>query len=79
VEQLGSPQDVACLALYGDEGTAGKTKRERKQPRQCAGMDCVEPGKYRCASCLVIYYCSAACQKRCYPKHKMLCKILRDR
>jgi len=42
----------------------------------CANDGCLKPGIYACSKCGVKAYCSQACQKAHWPKHKAECKQL---
>lgn len=42
----------------------------------CAGAECKEIGVSRCSACKVVLYCSRACQKNDWKRHKASCKQL---
>ena len=58
-------------------------KEERRQLREAAGgslatcRTCGAGGGTRCAGCFLVHYCSPACQKKDWKKHRVSCKETR--
>lgn len=58
-------------------------KEERKQLKEAAGgslatcRTCGAGGGTRCAGCFLVHYCSPACQKKDWKKHRVSCKETR--
>ena len=46
---------------------------------KCSNVCCFKSGKFkRCAGCRILRYCSNECQEHSWPKHKAVCKLLRE-
>ena len=60
---LAQCQSVACLSKAGDEDKVEEKRAEGGAPKLLL-----------CGGCRLVGYCSAACQKADWPKHKAACK-----
>merc|ERR1719353_2483196 len=44
----------------------------------CGNPGCSQPGIYTCSKCGMQSYCSAECQKKHWPEHKKMCKMMQS-
>lgn len=65
----------ACRSAFGDghASTAAVTRMVRAMTMACDADGCVSPGGLTCAGCKAARYCSSACQRRDWKRHKSAC------
>ena len=56
------------------EQPAAKTKSEAETPRACHSSSCSSAGLFLCSGCLEVSYCSEACSREGWKRHREGCR-----
>ena len=64
-------------ATPAGQGVALPEKGKSHQCSGCLKLDC-RTQLLQCSACQCVRYCSLGCQKARWPKHKMLCKAIKE-
>lgn len=65
-------------SLSSSASSSSDNPSERKQCSECGmnAQECARGKLLRCARCSSVYYCSRACQRKAWPRHKEKCSKL---
>ena len=69
--QVGTPSD---LQYQMDQLKKLNQQAPMVHKTWCGAKGCPNEGKFRCARCKKVFYCSAVCQRKDWPSHKPNCK-----
>jgi len=77
--QPAADPDAACAAPAAacvDSATGGPEAHDEqeRESRPCSQPGCSQVGKLRCGVCQKVRYCSAECQRKAWPEHKIVCR-----